>query len=65
MNPLDRKLIEIYNYLHRLQSEDYMYAIQALQYAENYNTNGSDIINVESNIPVTLIFITKAKSLGS
>jgi hypothetical protein len=51
MNPLDRKLIEIYNYLHRLQSEDYMYAIQALQYAENYNTNGSDIINVESNIP--------------
>lgn len=51
MNSTDRRLIELYQYIYGIKPNDALFLVQALQYADDYNTSGSDIINVESNIP--------------
>ena len=47
MTPLERQLIELNDLLTLLREREVTYAIQAVQYAGNYNTNGNDIISVQ------------------
>jgi hypothetical protein len=47
VNSLERQLIELNDLLNLLRSREVTYAVQALQYDDNYNTNGSDIISVQ------------------
>ena len=47
MTPLERQLIELNELLTLLRQREVTYAIQALQYANDYNTSGDDIISVQ------------------
>ena len=50
MNSLERQLIELNNLINLLKQREVTYAIQALQYADEYNTSGNDIISVKQVI---------------
>lgn len=50
MTPLEQQLIELRQLLSTLRRSGVTYGIQALQYADQYDTGGSDIINVQQSI---------------
>lgn len=50
MESLERRLIELRSLISQLRSLEASYAVQALNYAEQFSTSGSDIINVKQVI---------------